>query len=82
MLQEKNELPQKKQLHISKIAFFDYAKDYNEQTGLDPFERKLKDPMLLTHPFAPFTIRSQVAPRPYSVRFLGTYIEEIELSLN
>lgn len=71
-------------IHLSFMASFDYVKMYHkndEDIGISPDPTRVK-PFELYHPYQPITLLTEVAIRPKSVSFCGSYVERWNVVLN
>jgi hypothetical protein len=78
-----HKLPQdSRQVHITRKVPFAYVEQFIKEIQIiDHYPRPIV-PISADHPFKPVSLKFQFASRPESIRFCGTWIADVELSLN
>ena len=72
----------KKTLHLLKLVPFAYVENYIKEIQLIDSTPRAILPVSVLNPYVTIVLNSQIAMRPKSIKFCGTYRETWEVCLN
>lgn len=72
----------KNNIYITRNVMFDMIEHYIREIYLIDRTRRPIKTISQLQPIQPTQIKTQIAVRPESIRFIGSYVEDWEISLN